>query len=244
MRAMRSIVFGLAVVFVVAACSSSPSPETEPVYTLAVIRTGVSPPKLEKEARAAMFQGHFANMGRLAGEGKLVVAGPYGKTKTAPDLRGLFVLDTADEATARAWAETDPGFQQGEFRFEYHRLQTGAPLRAALAADLAAEEEAKQSGRTPEQAERIRPYVWVLCEDHDRAKAALGGHPSVLLFAREDAKAARVLLDAADAAAAEALLAPLAEKLGPHRQDEWYASRTLATLPTLGTAAAGASAAR
>lgn len=213
-----------------AGCASVSSPP--PVdYTLALIRTGSTPPKLDQAARTAMFQGHFANMGKLARAGQLVMAGPYGKRRSAPDLRGIFVLDTADVAQAQAWAEGDPGFQQGEFRFEFHRLATAAPLRAQLAADLAREDEIARSGRKPAPGEGGRGYVWLHHADFVTAQRVLGALPAVLLFARLDADAALVLLDAVDAAAATALLAPLAGELGSHQLDEWFGSGLLTGLP-------------
>ena len=45
-------------------------------YVLVVLKTG--PTRMpDGEARKAMFAGHMANIGRLAKEGKLAVAGPF-----------------------------------------------------------------------------------------------------------------------------------------------------------------------
>src|SRR5690606_2111871 len=61
-------------------------------YVLVILKTGPTPlPR--GEARDAMFQGHFANMKRLAAEGKLVLAGPL---DGVDGRRGIFVFDTAD----------------------------------------------------------------------------------------------------------------------------------------------------
>jgi len=45
------------------------------------------------EERKKIFAGHFANIGRLADEGKLAVAGPFGKNDKA--YRGLYIFNVA-----------------------------------------------------------------------------------------------------------------------------------------------------
>jgi uncharacterized protein YciI len=68
--------------------------------------------------RDAMFAGHFANMERLAKEGKLALAGPFAKD---PDgWRGLFVFAVKDIDEAKALTETDPAVASGEMVAEYH----------------------------------------------------------------------------------------------------------------------------
>ena len=69
-----------------------------------------------------MSKGHFANIGRLAAEGKLAVAGPL------DGWRGLFILATADLAEARRLVETDPIVARGEMVAEYHALYSSAAL--------------------------------------------------------------------------------------------------------------------
>ena len=87
-------------------------------YVLVILKTG--PQRMpDGEARDAMFAGHFANMERLAGEGKLALAGPFMKD---PDgWRGLFVFAVDDIEQARALTATDPVIANGEMVAEYHR---------------------------------------------------------------------------------------------------------------------------
>ena len=87
-------------------------------YVLVILKTG--PKRMpDGEARNAMFAGHFANMERLAGEGKLALAGPFMKD---PDgWRGLFVFAVEDIEQARALTATDPVIANGEMVAEYHR---------------------------------------------------------------------------------------------------------------------------
>ena len=62
-------------------------------------------------------RGHMANMGRLADEGKLVLAGPFGDDG---NWRDIFILDVKDEAEARAILDTDPAIAAGRLDYELH----------------------------------------------------------------------------------------------------------------------------
>lgn len=85
-------------------------------YVLVILKSG--PQRMpDGEARKAMFAGHFANMGRLAEEGKLALAGPFGQN--GDGWRGLFVMATADVEEARRWTETDPVIVNGEMVADY-----------------------------------------------------------------------------------------------------------------------------
>src|SRR5688572_6479470 len=80
-------------------------------YVLAILKTGPKDSEIKGKEREDMFKGHFANMNRLADEGKLSVAGPFAKNDKA--FRGLFILNvkTVDEATALV--NTDPVVKSG-----------------------------------------------------------------------------------------------------------------------------------
>lgn len=215
-----------------ASCNSGPAPAKGEALTLVYLRTG--PAKdLSKEKQQEVFAGHFANMNRLASEQKLLVAGPFGVKKSAPDLRGVFVLATGDRAEAKGWAETDPGVQAGVFVLEYHDLVTDAPLRAFLAAEMRRNEELKAAGKTEKPGEFGRGYALLIAEDGAKARAALAAHPAVLLLADHDGSGAFAVLDAKDGAAAEAAIASVAPQLGAHRVEDWFASKGLEQLPKL-----------
>ena len=86
-------------------------------YVLVILKTGPTP-MAKGRARDAMFEGHFANITRLAKGGKLALAGPF---EDNPDgWRGLFVfaVETVDEA--RALTQSDPVIRNGEMVAEYH----------------------------------------------------------------------------------------------------------------------------
>jgi uncharacterized protein YciI len=86
-------------------------------YVLVILKTG--PRRMpEGKARDAMFAGHFANIQRLAKDGKLVLAGPFGDDPE--HWRGLFLFAVPDIAEAKRLTATDPVIRSGEMTAEYH----------------------------------------------------------------------------------------------------------------------------
>ncbi|NRR29598.1 hypothetical protein HSX11_05290 [Oxalobacteraceae bacterium] len=85
-------------------------------YVFVVLRTGPNKVPAGKE-RTDMFEGHMANIQRLANEGKLAYAGPLDGVDGA---RGIFIfaVDSIDEA--KKFVATDPVIIKGEMVAEYH----------------------------------------------------------------------------------------------------------------------------
>ena len=93
-------------------------------YVLVILKTG--PNRVPAgPARDEMFKGHFANMNRLAGEGKLAMAGPLDGVEGR---RGLFIFAVPDIEEVRKHVATDPVIAQGEMVAEYHRFYGSAAL--------------------------------------------------------------------------------------------------------------------
>jgi uncharacterized protein YciI len=93
-------------------------------YVLVVLKTG--PRQMPAgEERQKMFAGHFANIERLANEGKLVLAGPF---DGADGWRGMFVFAVKDVEEARQLTATDPVIVNGEMVAEYHKYYGSAAL--------------------------------------------------------------------------------------------------------------------
>jgi uncharacterized protein YciI len=94
-------------------------------YVLVILKTG--PKRVpDGQERKDMFAGHFANMERLAKEGKLALAGPFGED---PDgWRGLFVFAVSDIEEAKRLTATDPVIVKGEMVAEYHRWYGSAAV--------------------------------------------------------------------------------------------------------------------
>jgi uncharacterized protein YciI len=93
-------------------------------YVLVILLTGPKPMQ-PGPARDEMFKGHFANMKRLAADGKLAVAGPLDGQEGR---RGIFVMAVSTIAEARTLTETDPVIANGEMVAQYHRFYGSAAL--------------------------------------------------------------------------------------------------------------------
>jgi uncharacterized protein YciI len=93
-------------------------------YVLVILKTGATRVPNGPE-RDEMFKGHFANMTRLAAEGKLVQAGPL---DGVDGWRGLFVFATPDIEEAKKLVATDPVVMKGEMVPEFHKYYGSAAL--------------------------------------------------------------------------------------------------------------------
>jgi uncharacterized protein YciI len=82
-------------------------------YVMVIIKTGPNDATIKGKKRDEIFGGHMANIARLADEGKLAVAGPFGKNDQ--QFRGLFILNVSDVEEAKKLAETDPAVRAGIF---------------------------------------------------------------------------------------------------------------------------------
>jgi uncharacterized protein YciI len=95
-------------------------------YVMAFLKSGPNRP--EDSTQAAKLQAaHMANIGRLAEEGKLVLAGPfYGEI--AAELRGIYIFNTSSLDSARAYTATDPAIQYGSLIMELKQWYGSAAL--------------------------------------------------------------------------------------------------------------------
>jgi uncharacterized protein YciI len=78
-------------------------------YVFVILKTG-SVILEDKNQRDSIFSGHLQNIGRLAEEGKLVVAGPLGKN--ALNYRGIFILNVKKIEEAEILLQTDPAVKE------------------------------------------------------------------------------------------------------------------------------------
>jgi len=93
-------------------------------YVLVILKTGPTTVAAGKE-RDEIFKGHFANIHRLADEGKLAVAGPFGDNN---DWRGMFIFNVETIEDAKKLTETDPVIKSGLMIAEFHKLYCSAAL--------------------------------------------------------------------------------------------------------------------
>ena len=60
------------------------------MYVLCILKTGPKDAEIKGKERDDIFAGHFANIGNLAEQGKLAIAGPFGNNDK--NYRGLYIL--------------------------------------------------------------------------------------------------------------------------------------------------------
>ncbi len=85
-------------------------------YVIAFLKSGPNRPTDKAEANK-LQAAHMANIGRLAEEGKLILAGPF---MDNGDLRGLYVFDVRTIEEARELTATDPAIKAGSLVMELH----------------------------------------------------------------------------------------------------------------------------
>lgn len=83
------------------------------MYVLCILKTGPKDAGIKGKEREEIFAGHFANINRLADEGKLAVAGPFGKNDKS--YRGLYIFNVASIEEAEALVVLDPAVKAGVF---------------------------------------------------------------------------------------------------------------------------------
>jgi uncharacterized protein YciI len=219
------------------ACRTVATSPAERDYVWVELLSGPRVGEKSPEERQTIQAAHMANIGHLARERELLLAGPFGEPRRDPRRRGLFVFATPTDDEARRLTDSDPAVQQGVLAMELHTLRTVAPLVGFLERELALEAEAERTGRKRSFEEQMRAYVILVAEHGDiaeRVLAPLIAQDKVLLFGRLDSVRAVAVLDARDLAEAQNLLGSVAERLGAHAFDPWFASTGVAELPRLG----------
>jgi uncharacterized protein YciI len=98
-------------------------------YSFVILKKGSVVIEDEQEKQNLM-RGHLDNITRLADEGKLIVAGPFGKNGL--NYRGLFVLTTPSTEEALALLKTDPAIAAGVFDIDVLPWYGAAALGAYL----------------------------------------------------------------------------------------------------------------
>ncbi|WP_135212452.1 YciI family protein [Vitreimonas flagellata] len=94
-------------------------------YVLVILKTGPAT-NLSDEERTRLFNGHMANINRLADEGRLVVAGPLGANER--QYRGIFIFTVSTIEEAAALVATDPAVEAGVFAYEAYPWYGSAAL--------------------------------------------------------------------------------------------------------------------
>ncbi|GAB4311318.1 MAG: hypothetical protein Kow00127_01260 [Bacteroidales bacterium] len=92
-------------------------------YVMAFLYRGDS--TLDSAFRIELQRQHLDNIGRMAEEGKLVLAGPF---LDSTPLRGIYIFNTESIDEARQWTQTDPAIRAGSLKMELHPWYGSAAL--------------------------------------------------------------------------------------------------------------------
>lgn len=95
-------------------------------YVIVMLKTG--PTKIDdKKKMSELMRGHLDNIGKLAKDGKLSVAGPF-FDKNERDYRGMFIFNVKTIEEADALVKTDPAVMAGVFAYESFKWYGSAAL--------------------------------------------------------------------------------------------------------------------
>lgn len=86
-------------------------------YVMALLKRGPRRWMIDSVTASNLQKAHMANIGRLADEGKLVVAGPFTDNT---ELKGIYVFDVKTIEEAQKLCETDPAIKAGSLMMELH----------------------------------------------------------------------------------------------------------------------------
>ena len=98
-------------------------------YVFCLLKTG-SNTTASKEETQKLFEGHMANINKLALEGKLVVAGPF--IKNERNYRGIYIFNASSIEEAKTFVATDPAVQSKLLEAELTLWYGSAALQETL----------------------------------------------------------------------------------------------------------------
>jgi uncharacterized protein YciI len=98
-------------------------------YVFCLLKSG-SNTSTSKEETKKLFEGHMANINKLAQEGKLVVAGPF--MKNDRNYRGIYIFNVETLEEAQALVATDPAIQAKLLEAELTPWYATAALQETL----------------------------------------------------------------------------------------------------------------
>jgi uncharacterized protein YciI len=93
-------------------------------YVVAFLKAGTT--KITDTAqKAKLMKAHLQNIGRMAKEGSLVLAGPF---LDNGNLAGIYIFNVSSVEEARKLTSTDPAVKAGVFEMELHPWYGSAAL--------------------------------------------------------------------------------------------------------------------
>src|SRR5580700_4058406 len=125
MKVARILLAGL---IAVSAYGADADPQYEMSnYIVGFLRKGPSWSPGETEESRKIQEGHLANINRMAGAGKLAVAGPF---TDGGDMRGIFIFKNTTMEEAKTLVAADPAVKSGRLVLELHPWFSAAGLRS------------------------------------------------------------------------------------------------------------------
>lgn len=98
-------------------------------YVFCLLKTGTNT-TASKEETQKLFEGHMANIDKLAKEGKLVVAGPF--MKNDRNYRGIYIFNVETVDEAQKLVATDPAIQAKLLEAELTPWYSSAALQETV----------------------------------------------------------------------------------------------------------------
>ncbi|MBF4517970.1 hypothetical protein IRZ71_16505 [Flavobacterium sp. ANB] len=98
-------------------------------YVFCLLKSGTNT-TASKEETKKLFEGHMANINKLAKEGKLVVAGPF--MKNDRNYRGIYIFNVETVEEAKSLVATDPAIKANLLEAELTPWYATAALQETL----------------------------------------------------------------------------------------------------------------
>lgn len=206
-------------------------------YTLVMILTGPAS-DVPREDQQTAFEGHFSNMERLADDGDLLVAGPFGPPKASDDHRGLWILDTGSTDRADRLAATDPPGHIGIFVYESFVLRTDDPITECYRLE---QEDENRRLADPDIPDEWQGRAYIIATAPSDECQAPGPKDSIIIHAQiEGTQGGRfgedqhfLVLDATTPAQAREVLERSGSDPDTWTLHGWYSTTVLTRLPGL-----------
>lgn len=97
------------------------------MYVFVILKTGTAK-NVSKAVSDSLFAGHMKNIGRLANDGKLVLAGPFGKNDQT--YRGLYIFNVSSIDDAKELVASDPAVAGKLLEAAYYQWYGSAAVMA------------------------------------------------------------------------------------------------------------------
>ncbi len=86
-------------------------------YFFVMLTRGPNAGSIDSLELEKIQEGHLTNIRKLAEDGKLKIAGPFGDDG---DWRGIFIFDVNSEEEVKELIKNDPAIQSGRLSYEIH----------------------------------------------------------------------------------------------------------------------------